>query len=117
LAELVPEALHSPELKALLVDLAQADSQIFTLGCDLGAHEDQADEQYKFTAGGYVQLMSAKGGAVPSADDYLDYEQGTLSDSEHYLSRQVQRIEQGMGRGIRSNEDSGLSGSVTHAAS
>ena len=33
------------------------------------------------------------------------YEQGTLSDSERYLSRQVQRIEQGMGRGIRSNED------------
>ena len=33
------------------------------------------------------------------------YEQGTLSDSDRYLSRQVQRIEQGMGRGIRSNED------------
>ena len=43
---------------------------------------------------------------VPDTRRLLDrYEQGTLSDSDRYLSRQVQRIEQGMGRGIRSNED------------
>jgi hypothetical protein len=43
---------------------------------------------------------------VPDTRRLIDaYEQGTLSDSERYLSRQVQRIEQGMGRGIRSNED------------
>jgi Helicase C-terminal domain/Type III restriction enzyme, res subunit len=43
---------------------------------------------------------------IPDTRRLIDaYEQGTLSDSERYLSRQVQRIEQGMGRGIRSNED------------
>ncbi len=43
---------------------------------------------------------------VPDTRRLLDrYEQGTLADSDRYLSRQVQRIEQGMGRGIRSNED------------
>jgi Helicase C-terminal domain len=43
---------------------------------------------------------------VPDTRRLIDRcEQVTLSDSERYLSRQVQRIEQGMGRGIRSNED------------
>jgi hypothetical protein len=43
---------------------------------------------------------------LPDTRRLLDrYEQGTLSDSDRYLSRQVQRIEQGMGRAIRSNED------------
>jgi Helicase C-terminal domain len=43
---------------------------------------------------------------LPDTRRLLDhYEQGTLSGSDRYLSRQVQRIEQGMGRGIRSNED------------
>jgi hypothetical protein len=43
---------------------------------------------------------------VPDTRRVIDaYEQGTLSDSQRYLRRQVQRIEQGMGRGIRSNED------------
>jgi Helicase C-terminal domain len=43
---------------------------------------------------------------LPDTRRLLDrYEQGTLSESDRYLSRQVQRIEQGMGRGIRSNED------------
>jgi hypothetical protein len=43
---------------------------------------------------------------IPDTRRLIDaYEQGTLSDSRRYLSRQVQRIEQGMGRGIRSNED------------
>jgi hypothetical protein len=43
---------------------------------------------------------------VPDTRRLLDrYEQGTLADSDRYLSRQIQRIEQGMGRGIRSNED------------
>jgi Helicase C-terminal domain/Type III restriction enzyme, res subunit len=43
---------------------------------------------------------------IPDTRRLLDrYEQGTLSDSDRYLSRQVQRIEQGMGRAIRSNED------------
>ena len=43
---------------------------------------------------------------VPDTRRLIDaYEQGTLSDSERFLSRQIQRIEQGMGRGIRSNED------------
>jgi hypothetical protein len=43
---------------------------------------------------------------LPDTRRLLDrYEQGTLSGSDRYLARQVQRIEQGMGRGIRSNED------------
>ena len=43
---------------------------------------------------------------VPDTRRMIDaYEQSTLSDSQRYLRGQVQRIEQGMGRGIRSNED------------
>jgi hypothetical protein len=43
---------------------------------------------------------------VPDTRRLIDrYEQSILRDSEREQSRQVQRIEQGMGRAIRSNED------------
>ena len=43
---------------------------------------------------------------LPDTRRLIDkYEQGTLASSERFRSRQMQRIEQGMGRGIRSNED------------
>lgn len=43
---------------------------------------------------------------VPDTRSLLDrYDQSTLRDSERTLAAQIQRIEQGMGRGIRSNDD------------
>ena len=43
---------------------------------------------------------------LPDARRLVDrYEQGALRASERYRARQVQRIEQGMGRAIRSNDD------------
>lgn len=43
---------------------------------------------------------------VPDTRQLLDkYDQGALSSSDRFRSMQMQRIEQGMGRGIRSNED------------
>jgi hypothetical protein len=43
---------------------------------------------------------------LPDARRLVDkHEQGVLRASERYRARQVQRIEQGMGRAIRSNED------------
>jgi hypothetical protein len=43
---------------------------------------------------------------LPDARGLMErYDQGTLKNSDRYIARQVQRIEQGMGRGIRSNDD------------
>jgi hypothetical protein len=42
-----------------LVDLAANQSAIFSVGCDLGAHEEASLENERHIAGGYVQLMYA----------------------------------------------------------
>jgi Rad3-related DNA helicase len=43
---------------------------------------------------------------VPDVRSMLDrYDQSTLRHSDRGLAGQIQRIEQGMGRGIRSNDD------------
>lgn len=44
---------------------------------------------------------------LPQVHRYVDrYEQSVLNDGDEILSRQIQRIEQGMGRGVRANDDS-----------
>ncbi len=43
---------------------------------------------------------------LPQVHRYVDrYEQSVLNDDDEILSRQMQRIEQGMGRGVRANDD------------
>jgi hypothetical protein len=43
---------------------------------------------------------------LPEVRRYIDrYEQSVLNDGDEILSRQMQRIEQGMGRGVRANDD------------
>jgi len=54
----IPESSQSPTLKAILVELSEPDSPLFTLGCDLGTHEEPwREESARHVAGGYVQLM------------------------------------------------------------
>jgi hypothetical protein len=56
----IPEVAQSPALKVLLSQAAQSQSPLFTLGCDLGAHQEETDENgVTHVAGGYVQLMKA----------------------------------------------------------
>jgi hypothetical protein len=43
---------------------------------------------------------------LPEVRRYVDrYEQSMLNDGDEILSRQMQKIEQGMGRGVRANDD------------
>ncbi len=43
---------------------------------------------------------------LPEVRRFVDrYEQSVLNDGDEILSRQMQRIEQGMGRGVRANDD------------
>jgi hypothetical protein len=43
---------------------------------------------------------------LPEVRRYVDrYEQSVLNEGDEILSRQMQRIEQGMGRGVRANDD------------
>lgn len=43
---------------------------------------------------------------LPEVRRYVDrYEQSVLNDGDEILSRQMQKIEQGMGRGVRANDD------------
>jgi hypothetical protein len=73
LAAEIPEGSQSPALKELLVDLSEPHSALFTLGCDLGTHEEsQCEERARHVAGGYIQLMSASY-ADRSPDDYLTF--------------------------------------------
>lgn len=60
LAADIAEGSGSAALKALLVELAEPESTFFTLGCDLGAHEELwREEAVHQVAGGYVQFMCA----------------------------------------------------------
>jgi hypothetical protein len=52
----IPEGAASPALKGLLVRLA-SEGKYFSLGCDLGGHEEpESPSTKRFVAGGYVQL-------------------------------------------------------------
>jgi hypothetical protein len=41
----IPEGSQSPALKGILVELSEPDSPLFTLGCDLGTHEEPWREE------------------------------------------------------------------------
>jgi hypothetical protein len=56
----IAEGNDSPALRNLLVRAATAGSAIFTLGCDLGAHQEPTNipVRRREVAGGYVQFAS-----------------------------------------------------------
>jgi hypothetical protein len=69
----IPEGSQSPALKAILVELSEPDSPLFTLGCDLGTHEEPwREESARHVAGGYVQLMCASY-SDRSPEDYTTF--------------------------------------------
>ena len=63
----IPELADSSALKALVIALAAPDSRYFSLGCDLGAHED--NEELPCVAGGYLQIAATHFYQV-SANEY-----------------------------------------------
>jgi hypothetical protein len=56
LASQIAEGSHSLAMRKLLIGLAQPDSKIFSVGCDLGI-QLQTEGKLPHTAGGYVQIM------------------------------------------------------------
>lgn len=59
-AKEIAEGKISPALRNLLIRLAEADSLIFTLGCNLGSHTESTHvpRRRREVAGGYVQIAS-----------------------------------------------------------
>lgn len=72
LAQTIPEGMQSAALWALLVDLSQPTSSLFSLGCDLGSHEEPFGLDVSYVAGGYIQIVTAQY-LRTSADEYLEY--------------------------------------------
>src|SRR5712691_10020038 len=56
----IAEGNDSPALRSLLVRVATVGSTIFTLGCDLGAHQEPTHVplRRREVAGGYIQFAS-----------------------------------------------------------
>jgi hypothetical protein len=56
----IAEGAGSPALRNLLIRVARKDSPIFTIGCDLGAHQERANvsARRREVAGGYIQFAS-----------------------------------------------------------
>jgi len=73
LATEISEGSGSHALKDLLVELSERGSPFFTVGCDLGSHEEPgSDENARHVAGGYVQLMHCRY-ADRSPEDYYSF--------------------------------------------
>jgi hypothetical protein len=78
----VPETSESLALRDLLVDLAQPASPIFSLGCDLGTHNERGRGKLtRYVAGGYIQVMK-NAYSTTSGHDYLNLAQtlGSIVD-------------------------------------
>ena len=73
LAAKVSEGSGSNALRDLLVKLSERGSPFFTVGCDLGSHEEpESDENTRCVAGGYIQLMHCCY-ANRSREDYYSF--------------------------------------------
>ena len=60
LAAEIAECERSPALKTLLVNIAEGQMQLFSLGCDLGTHEEKSEDGLTdFVAGGYIDIVSS----------------------------------------------------------
>lgn len=71
LASEIPEGLDSLAMRTLLIELAQPNSKIFSVGCDSGT-KVLTEAKLPHTAGGYVQIMHATY-ADRSPEDYARY--------------------------------------------
>lgn len=58
LASEIAEGAGSYEMKAVLIALAQPESRLFTIGCDIGIK--RVEDAMPYMAGGYIQIMSAE---------------------------------------------------------
>ncbi len=67
----IAEGSDSPALKRLLLQLAQPESKLFSVGCDLGTR-DNVEGYLRHAAGGYIQVMH-RNYAPLSPDAYLRY--------------------------------------------
>lgn len=131
--ELNPEITFK-EIKSLLVDLAEEENVVVIVPSKIAAKEwqDVADQilTAKNVVSGIDKLRDGHVGLtvlvnrydgidlpheacrvlviynLPEVASYSDLvDMGVLSESQIGLRRQMQRIEQGMGRGVRSNDD------------
>lgn len=73
LALRIAEGSESLAMRKLLIELAQPNSRIFSVGCDLGT-KFLTEEKLPYTAGGYVQIMDVAY-ADRSPDDYAKFAQ------------------------------------------
>jgi hypothetical protein len=71
LASQIAEGWQSPATRNLLIKLAQPDSELFSLGCDVGTKYLE-EEKLPYSAGGYIQIMNAAY-ADRSPEDYARF--------------------------------------------
>lgn len=78
---------QAPALRGLLLRLAEKGSRFFSLGCDLGAHEEDTDADIRFVAGGYVHIADQNFQTSPhgeylrlakSVSSYIEQKSATL---------------------------------------
>ena len=81
LAAQIPEGSGSRSLKMLLTALSETTSPVFTLGCDLGTHEESEQGTLLYGAGGYVQVMKANFASTGS-EEYLALAQAISKELE-----------------------------------
>jgi len=75
LAAKIFESSRSHALRELLVGLSEPSSPFFSVGCDLGSHEEsERDENERYVAGGYIQLMHCQY-SDRSPEDYYSFGQ------------------------------------------
>jgi hypothetical protein len=64
----IAEAKASQELKLLLTEAARSNSRLFTIGCDLGTHQEPR-LRHSNVAGGYIQIAMMEY-RTATADEY-----------------------------------------------
>jgi hypothetical protein len=82
LASKVEEGDNSDALREFLVRLASPDAPYFTVGCDLGSHEEPGMDN-PYVAGGYVQIM---------AGAYTSYSPDKFSDLGQELEKYLHEL-------------------------
>jgi hypothetical protein len=87
----ITEAHESPALRNLLARLAQKESLIFTLGCDLGAHQERTNvaAYRREIAGGYLQFAGIRYDSIEPQSyaafaNAIGKEVESRADSDHW---------------------------------
>jgi hypothetical protein len=66
IATAIKETMKSPRLADWLIRLAQPDSSLFSLGCDIGSHIEEKTN----VSGGYIQLIAVDYSESDIDDEY-----------------------------------------------